>query len=69
MYTGASDGSLHMWLGNSLSKSIKKHNKSLNTLCIYNTVLLTGSSDATISILDIANLNELTKIDCKPLFT
>jgi microtubule-associated protein-like 6 len=69
VYTGASDGSLHVWMGNSLSKTLKKHDKSLNTLCIYKSVLLTASSDATICILRLDNLNELVKIDCKLLFT
>ncbi len=67
VYTGASDGSLHTWQGNSISKSQKLHTKSLNALCCVNRVLLTGSSDCTVAILDIASLAELSRINCKQL--
>jgi WD40 repeat protein len=56
IYTGASDGSLHVWAGNSLSKTLKKHDKSLNTLCLHNSVLLTGSSDSTICLLNLSDV-------------
>jgi WD40 repeat protein len=65
IYTGASDGSLHTWQGNSITKSQKIHTKSLNVLNYKNNILVTGSSDCTIKILDINSLAELSSINCK----
>jgi WD40 repeat protein len=69
VYTGASDGSLHIWAGNSITKSQKLHDKSLNTICIYKGVLLTGGSDANIGIFQLPTLKQIAKINCAPLFT
>ena len=68
IYVGASDGSLQAWSGNSCSKSIKIHEKSLNVIKVMNNVILTGSRDESVAILD-HSLKQITKIDCKTLLT
>ena len=66
--TGASDGSLHIWGGNSISKSQKKlHSKAINALCIHENVVLTGSNDHTIKILSLDGFAVLNTIDCDKL--
>lgn len=55
-YVGASDGALQIWNGNSCGKSIKVHQKSLNALCVGENVILTGSKDQTIKILELESL-------------
>lgn len=69
IYVGASDGSLQLWSGNSISKSHKIHQKSLNALTIGQDVILTGSKDQTIKILDKKSCNVLVTLDCKKLLT
>lgn len=64
---GAADGSLQIWSGNSISKSSKVHNGSLNALTIGKQVIVTGSKDATICILDGFTLHKMGQIDCKSL--
>ena len=52
VYTGASNGSILIWTGNSVSKSEKDkaHSGAVNALCIHEDVLLSGSNDETIKI-------------------
>ena len=45
IYTGASDGSILVWGGNSVIKNQKGHTGAVNALCVYENLLLTGSND------------------------
>lgn len=67
VYAGASDGSLQVWSGNSCTKSHKVHEKSLNVVKVMDNVILTGSRDESICILDMSSLKQISKIDCKAL--
>lgn len=68
IYVGASDGSLQIWSGNTISKCQKIHDKkSLNALTVGKNIILTGSKDKTIKILDRNTLKIITSIDCKKL--
>lgn len=68
IYVGASDGSLQIWSGSTISKSHKVHEKkSLNALRVGKKVILTGSKDKTIKILDRNTQKIITSIDCKKL--
>ena len=44
-YVGASDGSLQVWQGSSITKSVKVHSGAIHALCLHEDKLLTGSSD------------------------
>lgn len=67
IFAGASDGSLQVWSSNSCTTSKKVHSKSLNAIAIKGDVILTGSSDESICILETSSLNELARIDCKSI--
>jgi len=44
-YVGASDGSLQIWTGGSISKSVKAHSGAIHALCMHEDKLLSVSSD------------------------
>lgn len=68
IFTGASDGSILVWSGNSVAKSQKAHTAAVNALCIHKNILLTGSNDKTIKLFKISDLSPITTIDCSKLF-
>ena len=68
MFTGASDGSVHVWMGNSISQSQKMHTAAVNALCLHEGLLITGSNDKTIRISKSKTLEMLTTINCSKLF-
>ncbi len=68
VFTGASDGSLLVWSGKSVTKSKKNlHNGAINALCIHENVFLTGANDETIKLLALGSLEELAVINCAAL--
>ena len=50
------------------SKSKKIHQHAIHAICIKENVILTGSSDKTIKILSLGDLEELSHINCQELF-
>lgn len=63
---GAADGTLQIWVGRSLSKAHKIHDKSVDSLAVCGNYIVIGSKDHKISILDKA-LNVITKVNCDEL--
>ena len=57
VYCGASDGSLQLWNGKSCVKSVKLHKSAIQAICVGENVILTGSSDESIKILNISDLS------------
>ena len=68
VYTGASDGSVHIWSGTSVSKSQKMHSAAVNALCLHEDILITGSNDKTIKLFRAKTLEALASISCEKLF-
>lgn len=68
VFTGASDGSVHIWTGNAISKSQKMHTAAVNALCLHEEILITGSNDKTIRLSNSKTLEALTTINCAKLF-
>lgn len=50
IFTGASDGSIIIWNGNSVAKSQKAHSGAVNALGIHKNILISGANDKTVKL-------------------
>ena len=65
VFTGASNGEVLVWGGNSVAKAEKGHSGAVNALCIHEDILLSGSNDESIKIWNADSLKLLFTVDVK----
>jgi WD40 repeat protein len=67
IYTGASDGSILVWGGNSCMKGQKAHTGAINAICLHKGIVLTGSNDKTVKLFKSGSLEPISIIDCNKI--